>query len=103
MVGAATNPVLGRSVQATVSTNFYQAFLAITNPVGTRCSAIESRSRIYLRHRYSLMLVREKFFVFSFILTQLTGHFMYLQFFFDAFVVFLIIFSRCNKVLHTNI
>ena len=34
MIGAGANPVPGRVVVATVPTNFYQAFLAITGPVG---------------------------------------------------------------------
>lgn len=33
MIGAGVNPVPGRTISATVPTNFYQAFLAITNPV----------------------------------------------------------------------
>ncbi|KAJ7630676.1 transmembrane amino acid transporter protein-domain-containing protein [Roridomyces roridus] len=33
MIGAGVNPVPGRALDATISTNFYQAFLAITNPV----------------------------------------------------------------------
>ncbi|KAJ6604383.1 transmembrane amino acid transporter protein-domain-containing protein [Mycena vulgaris] len=33
MIGAGVNPVPGRTLSVTVSTNFYQAFLAITNPV----------------------------------------------------------------------
>ncbi|KAF9015358.1 amino acid transporter [Cyathus striatus] len=33
MVAAGLNPISGRSIEATVSTNFYHAFLAITNPV----------------------------------------------------------------------
>ncbi|KAF8898522.1 transmembrane amino acid transporter protein-domain-containing protein [Infundibulicybe gibba] len=33
MVGAGLNPVPGRVLSATLNTNFYQAFLAITNPV----------------------------------------------------------------------
>ncbi|KAK7064450.1 putative acyltransferase CST26 [Favolaschia claudopus] len=33
MIGAGINPVPGRVLNATVSTSFYQAFLAITNPV----------------------------------------------------------------------
>ncbi|KAF7339879.1 Amino acid transporter [Mycena venus] len=33
MIGAGVNPVPGRVLNATVSTSFYQAFLAITNPV----------------------------------------------------------------------
>ncbi|KAJ7462643.1 transmembrane amino acid transporter protein-domain-containing protein [Mycena galericulata] len=33
MIGAGVNPVPERIINATVSTNFYQAFLAITNPV----------------------------------------------------------------------
>lgn len=33
MIGAGANPVPGRIVVATVPTNFYEAFLAITNPV----------------------------------------------------------------------
>jgi hypothetical protein len=32
-LGAGVNPVPGRKVQAVTSTNFYEAFLAITNPV----------------------------------------------------------------------
>lgn len=33
MIGAGRNPTPNRVIQATVSTNFYQAFLAITGPV----------------------------------------------------------------------
>ncbi|KAF8964666.1 transmembrane amino acid transporter [Flammula alnicola] len=33
MIGAGVNPTPGRTLNATLSTNFYQAFLAITNPV----------------------------------------------------------------------
>ncbi|KAJ7130091.1 transmembrane amino acid transporter protein-domain-containing protein [Mycena crocata] len=33
MIGAGVNPVVGRTIRATVPTSFYQAFLAITNPV----------------------------------------------------------------------
>ncbi|KAK7463789.1 hypothetical protein VKT23_005728 [Stygiomarasmius scandens] len=33
MAGAGANPVPGRSINATMSSNFYQAFVAITNPV----------------------------------------------------------------------
>ncbi|KAL0950929.1 hypothetical protein HGRIS_007685 [Hohenbuehelia grisea] len=33
MIGAGRNPTPGRVVNATIPTNFYQAFLAITNPV----------------------------------------------------------------------
>ncbi|KIJ68230.1 hypothetical protein HYDPIDRAFT_82700 [Hydnomerulius pinastri MD-312] len=33
MVGAGMNPVLGRVISATIPSNFYDAFLAITNPV----------------------------------------------------------------------
>ncbi|TFK57394.1 transmembrane amino acid transporter [Heliocybe sulcata] len=33
MAGAGANPVPGRVINATISTNFYEAFLAITNPV----------------------------------------------------------------------
>lgn len=33
MAGAGLEPTPGRLVQATVSSNFYTAFLAITNPV----------------------------------------------------------------------
>ncbi|TFK40967.1 transmembrane amino acid transporter protein-domain-containing protein [Crucibulum laeve] len=33
MIGAGLNPTPGRVLNATISTNFYQAFLAITNPV----------------------------------------------------------------------
>lgn len=33
MIAAGINPTKGRTVSATVSTDFYQAFLAITNPV----------------------------------------------------------------------
>ena len=34
MTGAGLNPVPDRVLRATVSTNFFQAFLAVTNPVG---------------------------------------------------------------------
>lgn len=33
MIAAGRNPTPGRVVSATVPTNFYEAFLAITNPV----------------------------------------------------------------------
>ncbi|KAF7306685.1 putative acyltransferase CST26 [Mycena indigotica] len=33
MIGAGSNPLPGRMLSATIPTNFYQAFLAITNPV----------------------------------------------------------------------
>ncbi|KAJ6627199.1 transmembrane amino acid transporter [Mycena sp. CBHHK59/15] len=33
MIGAGANPVPGRTLSVTISTTFYQAFLAITNPV----------------------------------------------------------------------
>ncbi|KAJ7655085.1 transmembrane amino acid transporter protein-domain-containing protein [Mycena polygramma] len=33
MIGAGLNPVPGRTINATIPTTFYQAFLAITNPV----------------------------------------------------------------------
>ncbi|KAJ7919166.1 transmembrane amino acid transporter protein-domain-containing protein [Mycena leptocephala] len=33
MIGAGVNPVPGRTLNATIPTSFYQAFLAITNPV----------------------------------------------------------------------
>ncbi|KAJ7139857.1 transmembrane amino acid transporter protein-domain-containing protein [Mycena epipterygia] len=33
MIGAGINPLPGRTLSVTISTNFYQAFLAITNPV----------------------------------------------------------------------
>ena len=35
MVGAGRNPMPDRVIQATVTTNFYQAFLAITGPVSS--------------------------------------------------------------------
>jgi hypothetical protein len=37
MIGAGANPVPGRSLTATSSSNFFDAFLAVTNPVGTLC------------------------------------------------------------------
>jgi hypothetical protein len=37
MIGAGVNPVPGRVLSATVPTSFYQAFLAITNPVLEGC------------------------------------------------------------------
>ena len=47
MVGAGANPVPGRVLAATVSTSFYQAFLAITGPVSSwflsRAIAVYSR------------------------------------------------------------
>lgn len=38
MIGAGLNPMPGRVIQATVPTNFYEAFLAITGPVSTSLS-----------------------------------------------------------------
>jgi len=35
MIGAGDNPVPGRSLSVTASSNFYEAFLAVTNPVRT--------------------------------------------------------------------
>jgi hypothetical protein len=35
MIGAGANPVPGRSLTVTASSNFFDAFLAVTNPVGT--------------------------------------------------------------------
>ncbi|KAG2129974.1 transmembrane amino acid transporter protein-domain-containing protein [Suillus clintonianus] len=35
MIGAGANPVPGRSLTITASSNFFDAFLAVTNPVGT--------------------------------------------------------------------
>lgn len=34
MVGAGANPVPGRSLTVAASSNFFDAFLAVTNPVG---------------------------------------------------------------------
>jgi hypothetical protein len=42
MIGAGINPVPGRVLNATLSTNFYQAFLAITNPVSLHFSVFGS-------------------------------------------------------------
>lgn len=36
MVAAGVNPVPNRTLSVTITTNFYQAFLAITNPVRKR-------------------------------------------------------------------
>lgn len=37
MIAAGRNPTPGRVVSAIVPTNFYEAFLAITNPVSLVC------------------------------------------------------------------
>ena len=39
MIGAGRNPTPNRVIQATVSTNFYEAFLAITGPVSLLTSS----------------------------------------------------------------
>ena len=38
MIGAGVNPTPGRLVQGTLSTSFYEAFLAVTGPVSTSSS-----------------------------------------------------------------
>jgi hypothetical protein len=54
MIAAGLNPTKGRTISATVPTTFYQAFLAITNPVCRRFVLPSCHSEIF---RFSPMPV----------------------------------------------
>lgn len=77
MVGAGMNPVLGRVISATIPSNFYDAFLAITNPVSVLRTRKACSKPDHGLCRYSHMLVRNTFYAYTRNINHHTGHFMY--------------------------